>query len=270
MEKWEQALEKFLRPWRSRPQVVGALVAGSYVAGTADDYSDVDVHIVLAANVRWRRKGLKTIDGVLIEYFANPIRQLKADMAEEHSNGERSTARMFATGKVVFDKSGAVRRFQKTCQKEMKRKFKKQDRVEIEIGKYNLWDGLDELKSLKKQALPGFEYAYYVLLHEILKTYAQFLGAEVWAVAKTWKFFRNSRYRRQYQLAAFPDSRFASIFLAAVSTPSISRIESLTRYAQTQMGGFETGNWTLRTPVRLTGRKQATLIPAGVGERQDL
>ena len=32
---WEGAVEEFLKPWRKRPDVVGALVCGSYVTSTA-------------------------------------------------------------------------------------------------------------------------------------------------------------------------------------------------------------------------------------------
>jgi len=69
---WQLALEKFLKEWKEKDFVEGALLTGSYAIGMETKYSDVDVYIILSDSVEWRERGNKVIDGVLIEYFANP------------------------------------------------------------------------------------------------------------------------------------------------------------------------------------------------------
>lgn len=44
----------------------------------------------------------------LIEYFANPARQLYAYMDDGLKDGKRVDATMFVNGKVVFDKTGVT------------------------------------------------------------------------------------------------------------------------------------------------------------------
>ncbi|WP_245610422.1 nucleotidyltransferase domain-containing protein [Thermococcus celericrescens] len=66
------ALEIFLEEWREKDFVEAALLTGSYAISMETKYSDVDVYIILSDNVDWRERGNKIIDGILIEYFANP------------------------------------------------------------------------------------------------------------------------------------------------------------------------------------------------------
>ncbi|MGE8035840.1 nucleotidyltransferase domain-containing protein [Lysinibacillus sp. NPDC093692] len=54
MEEWRIALEEFLKDWKNRNDVVGALVCGSYVTGNPTNRSDIDVHIILSDDVDWR------------------------------------------------------------------------------------------------------------------------------------------------------------------------------------------------------------------------
>ena len=105
---WERALDEFLVPWKSRRGVVGALATGSYVLGTQTDLSDIDVHIVLAPTVHWRERGNKRVNGVLVEYFANPPQQIERYMQTDHAAGRHADAHMFNIGRIVFDKTGEV------------------------------------------------------------------------------------------------------------------------------------------------------------------
>lgn len=47
MQNWETALKKFLKSWKNKKEVVGALVCGSFVVGNPTKHSDIDLHIVL-------------------------------------------------------------------------------------------------------------------------------------------------------------------------------------------------------------------------------
>ncbi len=59
------------------------MLSGSRVTSFASKYSDIDVYIILSDDVEWRERGNKMIDGCLIEYFANPIKQIKSYFKEE-------------------------------------------------------------------------------------------------------------------------------------------------------------------------------------------
>jgi hypothetical protein len=246
---WEKALTEFLESWKGKKTTIGAIATGSRVAGVATEYSDVDVHIILSNKTKWRERGLTNVNGLVIEYFANPMRQLKKYLKTDRKEGRKECARMFALGKIVLDKRGDARKLQRLGQRYLRRSLPKVDRSLIENSKYHLWDGLDELKALENQRLPGFEYAYYVVLHELLKNYARFLGAEMWAVGKIWRFLHSPDYRRKQRIAAFPDQPFVKMFLIALDEPTLRSIEKLTRHVHRRMGGFHVENWKLRAPL---------------------
>ena len=73
MEKWEKALSKFLERYENEDYYEGAIACGSYVSGNNNEFSDIDVHIVLKRGNEWRERGNLDVDGFLIEYFANPV-----------------------------------------------------------------------------------------------------------------------------------------------------------------------------------------------------
>src|SRR5690349_24070586 len=149
MKTWELALEEFLRPWKLRPEVVGAILCGSRVHGTDDKFSDVDVHIVLRDSMKWRERGNKKIRGVMIEYFANPARLYAKYAANERGGNGGGITRMLGHGRILFDKTGAVAKIIRWARRAMGRSFPRPGRLERESGKYRMEDSLDALNSLR-------------------------------------------------------------------------------------------------------------------------
>src|SRR5688500_2659177 len=143
MIEWEAAFEKFLARWRRRKEVTGALVCGSFVTGFATAHSDVDVHILLRPSTKWRERGNEIVDGVLMEYFANPPGRVRKYFAEDHGNNSHMCATQFATGRVVFDDTGVVAKLQREAKRWINKPFKRPGRVEKLRAKYGLWDQLD-------------------------------------------------------------------------------------------------------------------------------
>src|SRR4051812_21721623 len=68
-DRWGKLIENFLAEWQAREPLVGALVTGSRVIGTATPESDIDIHLILPDDVEWRERGNLRIDGLLVEYF---------------------------------------------------------------------------------------------------------------------------------------------------------------------------------------------------------
>ena len=77
MTNWREKLNIFTENFKHKNDVIGILVCGSYITGSPTNHSDLDVHMVLENNVNYRERGNKIIDGLLIEYFANPPRQIE-------------------------------------------------------------------------------------------------------------------------------------------------------------------------------------------------
>ena len=245
--KWEIALNKFIKKWKAKKNVLGAVVAGSYATGTPSKYSDIDIYIVLSDDMKTRERGNRIIDGYLMEYFANPVRQIKAYFKEEFEKNKSITARMFATGKVLFDKKGDVKALRKEAERWMRKKFRKPDKASVEISKYSLWDDLDNLKELHSSKSVIFRFAYFFLLQEIMNVYSKYLQIEIVAPSKLLKYLTSEQFRKKYLLKEFPDKTFARLFVKCLKKDDMGLIKNLTNYVLDKLGGFDIDGWKLRS-----------------------
>jgi len=249
MRDWKQALEKFLKPWEEKDCVEAALLTGSYALGLQTPRSDVDVYIILSDDVDWRERGNVFVDGFLIEYFANPVRQIRRYFEDEHSRNKRNTARIILIGKVLFDKTGILEILRAEAEEYMRKPFLEPDSVKVELAKYILWDALDSLKDAEERGDPSYAYLYHLALREALESYARFLRVEVPPASKVYRLFSDETFRRAYLFPNFPDDEFVALFLRAMKEVRTENAEALISHVLEKMGGFSIDGWRLRTGV---------------------
>jgi len=75
------------------------------------------------------REETSIVDGVLIEYFANPVRQIRHYFEKEFKQNKRSTARIITIGKVLFDKAVIINELKREALEYMKKPFEKPDEI---------------------------------------------------------------------------------------------------------------------------------------------
>ena len=63
---------------------------------------------MLDERVGYRERGNRIIDGLLIEYFANPPKQILKYFDEDIREKSLMCQTQFATGKIIMDKTGDV------------------------------------------------------------------------------------------------------------------------------------------------------------------
>ncbi len=249
MRPWEVALRKFLKPWKEKDFVEAALLTGSYALGLQTPRSDVDVYIILSDDVDWRKRGNVVIDGVLIEYFANPVRQIKRYFEKEFASYSRSTARIIAMGKVLFDKTGVTEDLKAEAFEYLRKSFGRPNETWVELSKYFLWDVLDSLKDAGERNDPSFGYLYYMALSRALEVYSKFLGVEMPPASKVYRLFSDEAFRKAYLFPDFLDNEFVSLFLRAMREVRTENVEALISHVLGKMGGFSIDGWKLRTGV---------------------
>ncbi|OYT33525.1 nucleotidyltransferase [Archaeoglobales archaeon ex4484_92] len=248
---WQLALEKFLEEWEEKDFVEAALLTGSRAIGTETLYSDVDIYIILSDSVEWRERGNKVIDGVLIEYFANPPRQIKHYFEKELKENNRSTARIVAVGEILFDKTGIAEELKREALEYMKKPFQKPDEVWIEIAKYGLWDMLDSVKDAKERNDPSFSYLYHLTLNRAFEVYSKFLCVEVSAASKVYRMFTEEKFRKAYLFEPFPDEKFVALFLSAMHKKTVDALEKIILHVFERMRGFNIDGWRLKTKTEV-------------------
>lgn len=170
MEKWKKTLNQFWYKYKAKSFVEGVLLCGSYATGNQNQFSDIDVHILLNDTQNWRERGYVSQDGFLIEYFMNPIRKIRQEFHYDYLNGGNATASMFTYGRILFDRNGSVKRLKREAAKFLKKTPHKWTKDEVVMDLYGVWNLMDELKSLKRER-KFLNIVYYELLKALSGLY---------------------------------------------------------------------------------------------------
>ncbi len=110
MKTVDDVVMRFIGKMRDEYDVVGAMLTGSYVTGTMQKHSDIDVFFV------WRDeeqslRGRLFFEGVEFEYFFSPEWKYY-----ERLNSDLVAQQIYASGKIVFDSQEIFQKFQAVAQ----------------------------------------------------------------------------------------------------------------------------------------------------------
>ena len=243
LEKWKRALSLFLEEYEDNDDVIGALLCGSYASGNETNNSDIDVHLILKDSVDYRQRGVKEVNGFLIEYFMNPIRILKKEIEEENIDGGNCTTTMFAYGKIIYDLEGKVKELQDFATDYFDKPLKDKSINQIKMNNYHIWDLLDELKTALDEKSNNFELIYYNLLSKIYNCYAEYLNIPKLAISKTYKILSNEEFRKKYHVYKLPEKEFIKLYLDCfekmIKEDMFNNISKLVEYYFNKQGGFD-------------------------------
>lgn len=253
MEKWEKALNQFLANWKYREEVIAAMVCGSYITGDASKRSDVDVHIILTDAVDWRERGNEYIDGILIEYFANPPKQIRKYFEEDYNDRSTMSMIQFITGKIIFDKNGMVKQLKEEAEVWKEKKYIEMDHSTREIKKYGLWDSFDNLMDCYENERNDFFLVYYYSLVHLFNEYCSLINIESIPNYQITSYLTQPQFLVKYIKESFPDNIFKELFLKAIECKSredmIINFKNLLNHTFQMTGSFNIDGWKIRTSV---------------------
>lgn len=252
MKNWRSILESYLETWKKDQNVSGALVCGSYVTGSPSPHSDVDVHIVLNDGVDWRERGNVISEGLLIEYFANPPKQIEKYFTDDYNDYSQMSPVQFSTGEILFD-DGTVEILKKKAQEFLNKDFPQLPDFKIELNKYGLWDNLDNLEDAFEGEKKHFMFIFHNSLNTLIQFYCKYLGYPVIKFNKSLEILTDQNVRKKYLLKEFPDSKFNELCTQALCVDKPEKAfelyKELTKHVLDKIGGFEINGWKLRSPL---------------------
>ena len=235
--RFDEALEKFVDRQKKNPNVIAVLVSGSYIHSRPDINSDLDVYVLLKES-KTRERGNTWIEGVEIEYFMNPIEQVRHYFKKEVDSP--ATAHMFANSKILYQEGGIVNQLIKEAKKIIKKPTKKMSRMDVEVAKYIIDDmGKDfEDVYLKKDSFAFSEVANEIL-NESIKLFF-----------KVKRKTKEKSKRLKSQLESL-DKNFANLYSSAITETDTDKkykkIKKLVRYIEDYLGGKRLKEWKIRS-----------------------
>lgn len=250
---WREAVETFLKDWPSKPELIGALVCGSYVTGNPTSYSDIDLHLVLSGENEWRERGNVYIEGYLIEYFVNPVQQIRQYFREDYKENRSMAATQFVTGEILYDQDGLVEQLQEDAQKWLKKPFQALSKASIELTKYGLWDQWENLQEAEENKNGELLFLFPHFLYQLTVFYTKYLKYPIPAVHQLALLWEPDRAYQKYRQPAFPDAEFAKLLKQTILNTThhlyCERAKILYQDVMKKTGGFNIDGWKFRSPV---------------------
>lgn len=250
--EWEEKLDKFLEDFEYKDDIIGILVCGSYITGNPSSHSDLDVHIILNENADYRERGNKIIDGLLIEYFANPARQIREYFKEDYRSVESMSQTQFITGRILLDKTGEVRKLKEEAKKMLDGRYNDVDTSINGLNKYEMWDMLDDLQAALESDREDFDFIYYCNLDKLLSLYMK--QAKLPYNKKTiLGNITSESVRNKYLLEELPDKEIGELIKNCIAVKSayerMKNYEVLTNKIFDLTGGFDIDGFRFKSPV---------------------
>lgn len=252
-DNWKEKLNKFLEDFKYKADIIGILACGSYITGNPTSHSDLDVHIVLNDSCNYRVKTNKIIDGLLIECFINPPKQIRAYFKEDYVQLEQSSMNQFATGEIIRDDTGIVSQLKEEARELISQRFKDVDVKFSELTKYAVWDNLDDLEDALKEKRKDFDFIYFNYLDSLLSLICKFFkfpyGRKI--ILKS----RDKITKQKYMLPDFPDLEISGLITKAIVLKSkkyrLKIFKQLCTFFWKKTGGFDIDKFEFKSKVAI-------------------
>jgi len=252
MKKWEQAARSFIETCSFKDDMEAVFLTGSHAFGNADEFSDIDLYIILNDSVQWRERGNKRIDGLLIEYFANPMRQVKKYIDDSYPNLRLVEINMILGGTVIYNKNRAAEKMIAYCKERAKTEFSKMSEFDIKTGLYMLWDSYDELHRACANQTPDTAMQFFGFIRSAFELYSRYICSPVPGYQKLYRWMTDNGYAQRYGLPAYNDPAFLGMVMSAFECGDMTAMHDVAKaiysYVIDKMGGLDIDNFVLHGP----------------------
>jgi hypothetical protein len=251
---WKKKLDIFISDFEYAADVVGILVCGSYITGSPTKHSDLDVHLVLNNAVGYRERGNKIIDGLLIEYFANPPKQILRYFDEDFRESSLMAQTQFATGEILLDKTGEVAELKEKAEAMITDFYSaKRDNFPVsDLDKYGLWDMLDDLQDAHENNRVDFDFLYFTCLNRLIENYMRIISLP-YNTKTIYGNIADAETRKKYLLQELPNSDIKNMIVKAIvaahKNDKLSAYEKLTTAITNNFGGFNIDGFKFKSNV---------------------
>lgn len=239
-DKFKTAYQAYVQQEKSNPDILGIIVAGSYVYAELDENSDLDIYVILDEKCEYRERGNTWVNEVEIEYFKNPPQQIRSYFQKEKNSPH--TAHMIANGIVVYQKSEIINELRAEAKSILLTSPEKIKPIEIELWRYFVDDLFKDLEDvLLKENIFSASFIKNDLIEKSITLFC-----------KTHQIRRTKHKRLEAQIEKI-DPDFVKILKLAIENnwkknQSMSQLKS---YLTNLLQGERPKEWKLRSPLDL-------------------
>lgn len=233
----KKIISNIVKEYRQDRNVLGVMLFGSAARNKFDQYSDIDVYILLSRKGKFSRKNFIS-QGRRIDIIADTVKEAKSYLKEDKNNVKRNTSHMLAYGKIFFQRSSVLKKIQRIAKDNLLLDTKHKN-SEILMHKYSIDDFWGEVqRDVKSGDVLAFGLDGQLLLDNILELFLKINGT----------FFRqpNEMMKTLRKL----DAKFADSVRGFYAEKSIQKkkkiLGRLAEYVYGLSGGKMPDSWSVR------------------------
>ncbi|BCX15813.1 MAG: hypothetical protein KatS3mg098_042 [Candidatus Parcubacteria bacterium] len=167
--------DEIVRQYKPNKNVLGILLFGSVARNTFDQYSDIDIYILLNKKGRFSRINFIK-NGFRVDIILNTKKEAMQYLKEDKNNLRRITSHMIAHGKIIFQRRKYLENIQAIAKSNLKlrTKYKKS---EVLMHKYSIDDFWGEVqRDIKNDDHLAFGLDSHLLISNIMELFLKLNG----------------------------------------------------------------------------------------------
>ena len=171
----QKICDDVVKQYKQDKNVLGILLFGSVARNKFDQYSDVDIYILLNKKGKFFRHNFIR-NGIRVDIILNTIKEAREYLKEERNNLRRITSHMLAPGEILFQRGENLGKIQVIAKNNLKLKTKYK-KGEILMHKYSIDDFWGEVqRDIKSNDHLAFGIDSYLLISNIMELFLKLKG----------------------------------------------------------------------------------------------
>ena len=171
----QKICDDVVKEYKPNKNVLGILLFGSAARNKFDQYSDVDIYILLNKKGIFSRNNFIK-DGVRVDIIANTIKEAEEYLKEDRNNLRRITSHMLAHGEILFQRGKNLEKIQTIAKNNLKLKTKYK-KSEILMHKYSIDDFWGEVqRDFKNNNYMACELNSHLLMKNVIELFLKIKG----------------------------------------------------------------------------------------------
>lgn len=219
--------------------VLGCFFYGSFLTGFNTKNSDIDLHIIFDnSDPKHLIRGNENIDGVRIEYFEKPIKDLYLSVDNDFNNQNNALLSIIGTSRIIFDKYGDLQKLQQYTLNKFSNPLPPLETEDAREYVSILTNRMEKLEKAAYNNSPYFYHLYHLTIEKIRKFYHRLNGMPEVQTSKVFRVYTDEEYRKSFYKDNIPENEFIDMYLDAICDSSLdmetklNKVKKLFEYAK--------------------------------------
>lgn len=174
-EKIAEIYTEIVNEYKRNHQVLGVVLFGSVARGLNDEYSDIDIYVILKNKSKISRKSFVK-NGVKVEILIDSFVEIMQYLEAEEYDLHRNVSQMFAFADILYEDGNILTEIIEYAKHNLKLRTK-YDKSEILMNKYSIDDFYSDMgRSYRYGEIISFELNSSLIVKNLIELFVKIKG----------------------------------------------------------------------------------------------